>query len=498
MFTFTVGAGFVLGPTETVTNAKLNLMGVPIVTPAGGLEWVQTRIDSYFYGTNGGLVNAYTLQLTDAKQNRTAPLSDGTVLSFKPGVTNTAASTLLLKDSTGATILAAKAIRKRFNVALAAGDLVAGQIYEIRYDAINDIWQLVSPWGGIASGSDLAPDQYFYCGASGSATAFTLTATPAPTAHKAGMHIFFGAPATNTNNTLTINLNGLGALSVKKRDGQPVVAGDLVSGAIYHAVLEPSAGYWVVLNPSTTSAKTVVGTSSNLVGSRTSVTTVRIQADQVLLQNSTTLHTHLASAVDVSPVLNGASTGANALDTGTEAASTWYYVYVIYNSTTNTVAGLLSISATAPTLPSGYDFKALVGVVRNDGSSNLIDFTQSGRVVWCAPQTIFTAKSSAVANTYEVVTGAEQILFQAAVPPIAKMYMGLAGGQEASGATYISVAADATGMGAATVVGAFGTAMDTFTCVAPIRVPLKASQVTYFKTGNTTNDHRLDVTGFEF
>jgi hypothetical protein len=86
MFTFTVGAGFVLGPTETVTNAKLNLMGVPIVTPAGGLEWVQTRIDSYFYGTNGGLVNAYTLQLTDAKQNRTAPLSDGTVLSFKPGV----------------------------------------------------------------------------------------------------------------------------------------------------------------------------------------------------------------------------------------------------------------------------------------------------------------------------------------------------------------------------------------------------------------------------
>jgi hypothetical protein len=54
MFTFTVGAGFVLGPTETVTNAKLNLMGVPIVTPAGGLEWVQTRIDSYFMGRMAG------------------------------------------------------------------------------------------------------------------------------------------------------------------------------------------------------------------------------------------------------------------------------------------------------------------------------------------------------------------------------------------------------------------------------------------------------------
>jgi hypothetical protein len=496
MFTFTVGAGYVLGPTETVTNAKLNLIGVPIVTPAGGLEWVQARIDSYFYGTNGGLVNAYTLQLTDAKQNRNAPLSDGTVLSFKPGITNTAASTLQVKDSTGATILAAKAIRKRFNVALAAGDLIAGQIYEVRYDSVNDLWQLVSPWGAIASGADLAPDQYFYCGATGSATAFSLTAAPAPIAHKAGMHIFFAAPATNTNNTLTINLNGLGALSVKKRDGQPVVAGDLVSGAIYHAVMEPSAGYWVVLNPSTTSAKTVVGTSSNLVGSRTSVTTVRIQADQVLLQNSTTLHTHLASAVDVSPVLSGA--GANGLDTGAEAANTWYYVWVIYNSATNTVAGLFSISATAPTMPSGYDFKALVGVVRNNSGSDIVDFSQSGRVVWCAPQTIFTAKSSAVANTYEVVTGAEQVLFQAAVPPIAKMYMGLAGGQEVSGATYISVAADANGLGANTVVGSFGTALDTFTCVAPIRVPLKASQVTYFKTGNTTNDHRLDVTGFEF
>ena len=41
--------------------------------------------------------------------------------------------------------------------------------------------------------------------------------------------------------------------------------------------------------------------------------------------------------------------GVNGLDTGSEAASTWYYIWVIYNGTT--VAGLLSTSATAPTMP---------------------------------------------------------------------------------------------------------------------------------------------------
>lgn len=69
-------------------------------------------------------------------------------------------------------------------------------------------------------------------------------------------------------------------------------------------------------------------------------------------------------------------TGANGRDAGSEAANTWYHVWIIYNATTDTYAALLSTSSTAPTMPSGYTHKRRVGVVRNDGSSNFRPFAQ--------------------------------------------------------------------------------------------------------------------------
>jgi len=71
------------------------------------------------------------------------------------------------------------------------------------------------------------------------------------------------------------------------------------------------------------------------------------------------------------------SSGANGLDTGSEASSTWYYVYVIGDTSgVNSPASLLSASATSPTLPSGYDVHRRVGAVRNDSGSDFIPFVQ--------------------------------------------------------------------------------------------------------------------------
>lgn len=64
--------------------------------------------------------------------------------------------------------------------------------------------------------------------------------------------------------------------------------------------------------------------------------------------------------------------GAGGLDTGSEASSTMYYIWIIYNSTTTAVAGLLSESASDPTLPSGYDYYRLVGEIYNDSSSDFV------------------------------------------------------------------------------------------------------------------------------
>jgi hypothetical protein len=73
------------------------------------------------------------------------------------------------------------------------------------------------------------------------------------------------------------------------------------------------------------------------------------------------------------------SSGAGGLDTGSEAADTWYAVWVIADSTNlNAVKVLLSASFTAPTMPDGYDLKRLVWAVRNNASSDFFNFIQTG------------------------------------------------------------------------------------------------------------------------
>ena len=69
--------------------------------------------------------------------------------------------------------------------------------------------------------------------------------------------------------------------------------------------------------------------------------------------------------------------GVNGLDTGIEAIDTWYAIHVI-NDEQGVLdqAGLLSISATSPTLPSGYDTFRRVGWVRNNASSDFVGFVQ--------------------------------------------------------------------------------------------------------------------------
>lgn len=110
-----------------------------------------------------------------------------------------------------------------------------------------------------------------------------------------------------------------------------------------------------------------------LVASASTVTTT---ADAISLEDPNG-YSFRALAVNVTADIT--VSGANGLDTGAEAASTWYNKWVIYNPTTQTLAALLSLSATAPTMPAGYTFKARVGAVRNDGSSNLLRTIQVGR-----------------------------------------------------------------------------------------------------------------------
>lgn len=73
------------------------------------------------------------------------------------------------------------------------------------------------------------------------------------------------------------------------------------------------------------------------------------------------------------------TSGTGGLDTGTIGPSSWYYVFVIYNPSTDNTNGLMSLSATSPTMPSGYTKKRRVGAVKTDSSNNLyLQYTARG------------------------------------------------------------------------------------------------------------------------
>jgi len=81
-----------------------------------------------------------------------------------------------------------------------------------------------------------------------------------------------------------------------------------------------------------------------------------------------------------------AGSAQGALDTGSIAVTSWYYVHVIKNITSGISDILFSLSATAPTLPSGYGYFRRIGCMKTDASSHWVQFTQNGdEFLYAAP-----------------------------------------------------------------------------------------------------------------
>lgn len=129
------------------------------------------------------------------------------------------------------------------------------------------------------------------------------------------------------------------------------------------AAVEPTGGN--VLTP-----------HEGLVVKQATTETVDIDARALLLK------TGAGTAIrveDVDLTVDMTMSGTNGLDTGVEAVSTWYHVWVISDG--STVAGLLSTSATIPTLPGGYVYRGYAGAVYNDAGGDFVAFFQRGEKV---------------------------------------------------------------------------------------------------------------------
>lgn len=246
----------------------------------------------------------------------------------------------------------------------------------------------------------------------------TGSLSPAISSYAAGQKFSFVSAGANTG-AVTININGLGAKSITKLGTTALAAGDIPSGAIVEieydgtqfqlcnlvaqstqtisssAVLGSGVtGTTQSANDNSTKIATteyvdranigVTGSFKNLAASAGGASAnVSVTADEIVVKNTSSYARILSS---VSLTINTAGSGANGLDTGTLATSTWYSVWVICKND-GTTAGLISTSATSPTMPADYTFKARIGWIRTDSTANKypLAFRQFGRRVRYAP-----------------------------------------------------------------------------------------------------------------
>ena len=225
----------------------------------------------------------------------------------------------------------------------------------------------------------------------GSTNAGVVTLSPAITSLASILYSPIRVLKINTANTgaYTLNVNGLGAKSVVF-NGSALTNNQLAAGSIYQVAWD-GTNFELLSSPVPAAATAPVPTASGGVFTKLKISTLGISnytstitANSVTLANSSGL-VYIAQSVSLTPNIN--TSGVNGLDTGTVAGSTWYYAYAIYNPTTTTVAAVFSLSATAPTLPSGYTYYARLGAVRTDGSANkyLLQTLQFNRTVYYLP-----------------------------------------------------------------------------------------------------------------
>lgn len=142
----------------------------------------------------------------------------------------------------------------------------------------------------------------------------------------------------------------------------------------------------------------------NISNNATTPNTVIDIAVGSVMDSTKTFQLTASSALTVS----SASNGLNGLDTGTIAASTVYAVLLVADPVTDSATGaMISLSATAPTMPFGYSAFALLGYVVTDGSANFLKGLWKGgnssrrTFMYDAPQA--TAITAGAATTYTAI-----------------------------------------------------------------------------------------------
>jgi hypothetical protein len=115
-----------------------------------------------------------------------------------------------------------------------------------------------------------------------------------------------------------------------------------------------------------------------IISASGSTASYTVGAGEACPDNSLTQLMSLPSSTTKTLTAFVAGAGNGSLDTGTIATATWYHVHLITHADGSAVDLLLSLSATAPTLPSGYTLRRRIGSIRVAGTGNVYNIIQVG------------------------------------------------------------------------------------------------------------------------
>lgn len=149
---------------------------------------------------------------------------------------------------------------------------------------------------------------------------------------------------------------------------------------------------------------------SGLLLSRASATTLTVGPGMASSADATSL---MRRTVAITKGLGSfaVGTGNGGLDTGSVASNTWYHVHLIKRDSDGRIDVLLSLSASAPTMPTGWTMARRIGSILTNGSSQITPFVQIGDTfTWSVPVTDVNAANpgtAAVTRALTVPTGIE-------------------------------------------------------------------------------------------
>lgn len=343
------------------------------------------------------------------------------------------------------------------------------------------------PTGDNADGS--FPLLFATSGGSGTAYTISLTFGPDalqfPAAYNAGLMVIFKAHADNTGSA-TVNINSIGAKDIRLPGGAKLRAGDIKQDDYVILLYDSNNDYFLYINANKKITKNGISTSLIIQNNSSNPTyQVDLDADDIVLEDSAG-NQYRAENVNLTADIS-AGTGANKLDVGSEATSTWYYLWPIYNPTTDTLALLLSASPTAPTMPSGYTYKALAGAIYNDSGGDFISIVQTDNRVVMAPIEVLT---NGTQGSYTVVD------LSPAIPVTAKTVRGwidIAVPTISDGNP--SLAANSNGFGESNFAG-HNASVGTQSFIWSFRINnLVETQAFYYRTSDALD---IDITGWEY